>query len=95
MAYAASVDLHGDPKDLLERYENMSQAVMAGGGLAGLVAHFCLETDFGIRVMTLYETEEQIRNIYDRPQFRKALTDAGFEFQEPQIFPVHNYRSMH
>jgi hypothetical protein len=95
MATAGAVDLHGDPKDLLERYENASQAVVAAGGMLGLVAHYCLETDFGIRVMTLFETEDQVRAFYARPIFRKALSDAGLEFQEPAIMPVHNYRQMH
>ena len=92
MAFAAAIDLHGDTKELLGRYEVAAQEIVAAGGQRGLLAHYCLETDDGIRVMNIYETEEEVHAAYDRPAFQQALKDAGFVASAPTIMPVHNYR---
>lgn len=81
------------------RLEGTPREVRPGRGLAsaterplpGLISHYCMETDTGIRVVNCYETEEQLRAGYDATDFRDALQKAGFEFRPPQIMRVHNY----
>jgi hypothetical protein len=92
MAYLAATDQHGDSKDLLARYEKVSPIVQKGGPQPGQISHYCMETDYGIRVVNVYETEEQLRAAYDRPAFREALKEGGLEYQPPTIWRVHNYR---
>jgi hypothetical protein len=93
MAFAAAMDQHGDTRDLLDRYDKVAAVVMAAGPQPGQVSHYCLETDYGIRVVNIYETEEQLHAAYDRPAFREALKDAGIEYHEPTVMRVHNYRN--
>lgn len=92
MAFAAAMDQHGDTKDLLARYDKVAPVIQASGPQPGQIAHYCLETDYGIRVVNMYETEEQLRAAYDRQAFRDALKEGGIEYHEPTIMRVHNYR---
>ena len=92
MAYIAAMDQHGDSKDLLARYDKIGQTLLAQGARPGQIAHYCMETDYGIRVVNVYETEEQLRAAYDRPEFRQALKDGGVQYHDPTIWRVHNYR---
>ena len=92
MPFIAAMDQRGDSKDLLARYDKVAPVVQAGGPQPGQISHYCMETDYGIRVVNVYETEEQLRAAYDRKEFRDALKQGGVEFQEPTIWRVHNYR---
>ena len=92
MAFAAAMDQHGDTKELLARYDKVAPVVQALGPTPGQISHYCLETDYGIRVVNVCETEEQLRAFYDRPAFREALKEAGVEYHDPTIMRVHNYR---
>jgi hypothetical protein len=92
MAFAAAVDYRGDTKDTLALYDKVSPAVFALGPQPGHIAHYCLETDYGMRVVNIFETEQQLRAFYQRPEFRSALEDGGVEYHDPTIMPVHNYR---
>jgi hypothetical protein len=94
MAFAAAMDQHGDTKELLARYDKVAPVVQALGPPPGQISHYCLETDYGIRVVNVYETEEQLRAAYDRPAFREALKEAGVEYHDPTIMRVHNYRHL-
>jgi hypothetical protein len=91
MPFIAAMDQRGDSKDLLVRYDKVAPLVQAGGPQPGHIAHYCLETDYGIRVVNVYETEQQLRAAYDRKDFREALKKGGIEYQEPTIWRVHNY----
>jgi heme-degrading monooxygenase HmoA len=92
MAFAAAMDQHGDTKELLARYDKVAPVVQGLGPPPGLIAHYCFETDYGIRVVNIYETEEQLRASYDRAAFREALKEGGIEYEDPTIMRVHNYR---
>jgi hypothetical protein len=92
MPFVGATNIDGDSKELLAKYD---QVVALLGRrerpLPGLISHYCMETDAGIRVVNCYETEEQLRAGYDATDFRDALQKAGFEFRPPQIMRVHNY----
>jgi hypothetical protein len=92
MAFAAAVDYRGETAPQLALYDKVSQVVFALGPQPGHVAHYCLETDYGMRVVNIFETEQQARAFYERPEFRSALEDGGVEFHEPTMMRVHNYR---
>jgi hypothetical protein len=92
MAFSAAMDQRGDSKELLGRYDRVAQVVLGMGPQPGHIAHYCLETDYGIRVVNIFETEQQLRTFYARPEFRQALEEGGVQFQEPTVWRVHNYR---
>jgi hypothetical protein len=94
MAFSAAVDYHGDTKDLLARYDKVSPKVFALGPQPGHIAHYCLETDYGMRVVNIFETEEQTRAFYERPAFRSTLEEGGIEYHAPVIWRVHNSRHL-
>ena len=61
MPFIGAMDQHGDRTELLARYDKVAPLVQAGGPQPGQIAHYCLETDYGIRVVNMYETEAQLR----------------------------------
>ena len=62
MPFVGATNIDGDSKELLAKYD---QVVALLGRrerpLPGLISHYCMETDAGIRVVNCYETEEQLR----------------------------------
>ena len=92
MPFTGATNIDGDSKELLKQYDQVQATLRRRERPPrGLIAHYCLETDTGIRVVNCFETEEQLRAAYDAPDFRDALRAAGFEYQPPQVSRVHNY----
>jgi hypothetical protein len=92
MPFVGTTNYEGDPKELLEKYDRASALMQRRERpLPGMIAHYCLETDTGIRVANCYETEQQLRDAYGRDDFRAALRQVGIDYEEPQIMRVHNY----
>lgn len=92
MPFVGATNIDGDSKELLAKYDQVVAALRRRERpLPGLISHYCMETDTGIRVVNCYESEEQLRAGYDATDFRDALQKAGFEFRPPQIMRVHNH----
>ncbi len=92
MPFVGATNIDGDSKELLAKYDQVVALLQRRERpLPGLISHYCMETDAGIRVVNCYETEEQLRAGYDATDFRDALQKAGFEFRPPQVMRVHNY----
>ena len=86
------VEMKGEPRDLLEKYDRISEAMSKVPVAHGLIFHACVGIGDGIRVVNVFETEEQARTARLRPKFQEALRDAEVPEQVPIIYPVHNYR---
>jgi hypothetical protein len=92
MPFSGVTNFDGDSKELLKQYDQVNNTLRRQERpLPGLIAHYCLETDTGMRVVNCYETEEQLRAHYEATDFRDALRAAGIEYRPPQVMRVHNY----
>ena len=92
MPFVGAVNVDGDAKDLLQRYDQvMSTLQRRERPPAGLISHYCMETDTGIRVVNCYETEQQARAHYEQDEFKDAIKQAGLSLPAPQVWRVHNY----
>ena len=78
----------GDPKDLLAKYDKVVAKLEPP---AGRITHTCVILDDGIRVVNMFETEDQARASFERPEFVQALRDAGMPQAERQTLQVHHY----
>jgi hypothetical protein len=92
MPFVGARNVDGDSKELLKKYDQVMQRLQRRERpRPGLISHYCMETDTGIRVVNCYETEEQLRDAYDATDFRDALREAGIDYAPAQIMRVHNY----
>ena len=87
-------ELKGDPKDLLAKYDSASAKVFELPRAPGMISHTCVELPDGLRVVNIYQTEEQARAANERPEFREILRTAGLPEPSPTIYRVHKYRIM-
>jgi len=92
MPFVGATTIDGDSKDLLKKYDKVSAALRREAQPPpGMISHYCMETDTGIRVVNCYENEAQLRAAYEAKEFRDALKQAGLEYRAPHIMRVHNY----
>ena len=90
MPFVGARNIDGDTKELLGKYDQVMEKLQRRERpRPGLIAHYCMETDTGIRVVNCYETEEQLRAAYEATDFRDALREAGIDEQPPQIADLH------
>jgi hypothetical protein len=90
MAIVALTTLEGDRNELLRKYDQISAKVMASAP-AGLLTHTCVEVDNGIRIASVYETEQQARAFYTSTLFQQAVREAGLTPPQPLILRVHRH----
>jgi hypothetical protein len=92
MAVVVTMDQKGDTKELLGKYDIVSQHLMSRGAPPeGMIAHFCLETPDGMRVSNVWESEEAARAGANDPLLLEAFAKAQMPRVEPQFLPVHNH----
>jgi hypothetical protein len=94
MAVVATMDIKGDTRELIDKYEIVNHHLMTnatGGPPEGMIAHFCLETPDGIRVSNVWDTDEHAKGDVENPVLREALAKAQMPEVTPQFFPVHNH----
>jgi hypothetical protein len=92
MPFVGATNYEGDSKELLGKYDQVAASIgRRERPLPGLISHYCMETETGMRVVNCYDTEQQLRDGYDAADFRAALRQAGIDYQAPQIMRVHNH----
>jgi len=92
MAYAAAVNVDGNSEELLRRYDQVMTALRRRDNPPpGLISHYCMRTDSGIRVVNCYSTEQQARGHYEAAEFKEAIAQAGLQLPSPTMMQVHNY----
>lgn len=57
------------------------------GPLKGMIAHFCLTTPDGIRISSVWETEQDARTGAEDPVLREAFAKAQMPPAAPQFSP--------
>ncbi len=93
MAYAAISERKGNSKELLAQYDNVSSQILALPRHSGHTEHICVELPDGIRVVNLFENEQQARSFFDRAEFKQIFQKAGMSVVEPTILRVHNHQT--
>ena len=88
MAVVVVATILGDPKELLAKYDKINAKLSPP---AGRITLTCVILDEGIRVVNMFETEDQARASFERPEFVQALRDAGMPQAERQTLQVHHY----
>jgi hypothetical protein len=93
MAFVTTMDVKGDTRELLGKYDIVNQHLMSSGDgpPEGMLAHFCLETPDGMRVSNVWDTEEHAKADVNNPRLREALAKAEMPAVTPQFLPVHNH----
>jgi hypothetical protein len=93
MAVVTTMDIKGNTRDLVDKYEIVNNHLMANapGPPDGMIAHFCLETPDGIRVSNVWDSDEHAQADVENPVLREALAKAQMPAVTPQFFPVHNH----
>lgn len=82
MALLYIVDIKGDPQDLLAKYDHAGRAFeekaakLQKEGAPGVVAHICVETPDGIRILDLFESDT-LESTAPAPSPRRSLLERG------------------
>jgi hypothetical protein len=72
-----------------EKYDQVSRSMEGEGAWPpeGLDMHVLFGTEGELRVSEIWDSEEQFRSFLE--QLKSALGDAGVEFDEPEVYEVH------
>ena len=88
MAVLAIFDVRGDTAQLLSRYERaLPRIAEVSPGPPRL--HVCAGTAEGIRIVDVWDTEEQLQRFGSNPAFHDVLREFGLPEPQVQAFPVH------
>ena len=91
MAIAVQMDFAGATLDQYDQVIQLMGLTPMGPGPAGAISHFVTMTDSGLRVIDVWETQEQFEK-FAQEQIGPFSQQVGFSGPpEIQIFPVHNY----
>ncbi len=90
MAVVALATLDGNPQQLLRMYDQVTAKLLAAPP-AGLISHTCVVLDDGIRIASVFESEEIARSFYATARFQDAVREAGMQPVKPQILQVHRH----
>jgi hypothetical protein len=97
MALLYSVDIKGDPKDLLKKYDQAGRSFEAKAAALGkkaggspVVVHICVETPDGIRIMDLLDSPE-IEAELPAATPRRKLIEPGKYLEWLERHDVLNY----
>lgn len=80
----------GDPEDLADRYKKQQELLYEefDGSPPGYMAHVCAQTDDGLLITNLVDTEDRVHET--RPRFAKTAEAVGLPQPEIDIYPVVN-----
>ena len=82
--------MKGDPDDLAARYQRQQKLIYEefDGTPPGYMAHVCAQTEDGLLVTNLVESEEQVWKT--RPRFAETAEAVGIPEPDIEIYPVVN-----
>ena len=91
MAVAVQLELDGATLDQYDAVLEKMGLTPGGPGPAGAISHFCTKTDSGIRVVDVWESEEQFQRFAEE-QIGPFTAEVGIAGPpQLQLFEVHNY----
>ncbi len=84
MAIARIISREGDQQELERQYGIISGRMNELPLADGLKAHIALRTDNGMKIINVWESEQQADAAMERPEFQEALREAGVSRDEVQ-----------
>ena len=91
MAVAVQLDFDGATLDQYDAVCQRMGLTPGGPGPTGAISHFATMTDTGLRVVDVWETQEQFET-FAQEQIVPFSADAGITAPpRMQFFEVHNY----
>lgn len=91
MAIAVQIDFEGATLDQYDAVCSKMGLTPKGPGPKGAISHFATMTDFGLRVVDVWESREQFDK-FAQEQIGPYSQEAGITSQPAmQFFEVHNY----
>ncbi len=84
MAIARVITREGDQQELEHQYGIVSGRMNELPFADGLKAHIALRTDNGMKIINVWESEQQADAAMERPEFQEALREAGVSRDEVQ-----------
>jgi hypothetical protein len=96
MSVLFELEAKGNKAELLRKYDKLGSVFSNPKHHAGVIAHITVETEDGIRIMDLMESEEHMDKLLNDPELNKALADHNFETIDfgsstTHKFKVHNF----
>lgn len=95
MAIARIISREGNQQELERQYEIISGRMNDLPLADGLKAHIALRTETGMKIINVWESEQQADAAMERPEFQEALREAGVsgEDMQPRQHEVLNVRT--
>ena len=91
MAVAVQMDFDGSTLDQYDQVCRSMGLTPKGPGPAGALSHFATMTDTGLRVVDVWESQEQFEK-FAQEQIGPFAQEAGIAgMPRMQFFEVHNY----
>jgi hypothetical protein len=91
MAIAVQLDFEGATLDQYDEVCRLMGLTPKGPGPAGAISHFATQTDTGLRVVDVWESQEAFDS-FAQEKIGPFSQQAGITSQpEIQFFEVHNY----
>lgn len=95
MAIARVISREGDQQEVERQYAIISGRMNDLPLADGLKAHIAMRTDKGMKIINVWESEEQADAAMQRPEFQDAMREAGVtqEDMKPHQHEVVNIRT--
>ena len=95
MAIARIISREGDQEELERQYGIISGRMNELPLADGLKAHIALRTDNGMKIINVWESDEQADAAMQRPEFQEAMKEAGVsrDDMQPRQHEVVNIRT--
>ena len=84
MPIARIISREGDQQELERQYGIISGRMNELPLADGLKAHIALRTDNGMKIINVWESEQQADAAMERPEFQEALREAGVSRDDVQ-----------
>lgn len=84
MPIARIISREGDQQELERQYGIISGRMNELPLADGLKAHIALRTDNGMKIINVWESEQQADAAMERPEFQEAMREAGVSRDEMQ-----------
>ncbi len=85
----AVFDFRGDPGELLDRYDDVLDKVVAVSSGRPIV-HLAVPREYGLMVCDVWDSADALNNFVNNDDFHRVMAEGGLP--EPQLrrYPVHN-----
>jgi heme-degrading monooxygenase HmoA len=95
MAIARVISREGDQQELERQYGIISGRMSELPFADGMLAHIALRTDNGMKIINVWESDEQADAAMQRPEFQEAMKEAGVsrDDMQPRQHEVVNIRT--